>query len=43
MAANGWTPKVLSTRAFDHYLTMPINASRPAWLTPERFDEMVAA
>ncbi|MGV8831262.1 MAG: hypothetical protein ACOH2N_04730 [Devosia sp.] len=32
------TPKV-----FDHFFTMPINATRPAWITPERFDQMVAA
>lgn len=33
----------ISPQRFDQILTMPINASRPAWLTPERFDEMVAA
>ena len=38
----GWVPKQTTPHVFDHYLTMPINASRPAWLTPERFDEMVA-
>ncbi|MBN9333633.1 hypothetical protein [Devosia sp.] len=26
--------------AFDQYFTLPINSSRPVWLTPERFDEM---
>lgn len=39
----GWSPKQITPHVFDHYLTMPINASRPAWLTPERFDELVAA
>jgi len=39
----GWTPRELAPHIFDHYLTMPINASRPAWLTPERFDDLVAA
>jgi predicted nucleic acid-binding Zn ribbon protein len=29
--------------AFDQYFTLPINSARPAWLTPERFDELVAA
>lgn len=38
-----WLPKQLSGPVFDFFYTVPINASRPAWLTPERFDEMVAA
>ncbi len=38
-----YVPKQVTVVSFDFFITMPINASRPAWLTPERFDEMVAA
>lgn len=42
--ANGtWKPKKLSPVVFDFYLTKPVNASIPRWLTPERFDDLVAA
>lgn len=41
--SKGIVPQRLSAKVFDHYVTMPINAARPAWLTPERFDELVAA
>lgn len=41
--SKGTRPKRLAPHVFDHFFTMPINGSRPAWLTPERFDELVAA
>lgn len=42
-ASRGVFPKSLRPWVFDYILTEPINASRPAWLTAERFDEMIAA
>lgn len=42
LASGAWQPKQLSPPVFDFLFTIPINASRPVWLTPERFDEMVA-
>jgi hypothetical protein len=38
----GWEPKQLLPHVFDHFITVPVNA-RPPWLTPARFDEMIAA
>lgn len=39
--ANGHEPRELRPHIFDHFVTMPVNASRPVWLTPDRFDEMM--
>lgn len=36
-------PKQLTAVAFDFFIAVPVNESRPAWLTPERFDELLAA
>lgn len=41
--AKGMVPKKLTYYLFDHYFTVPNNASRPVWLTPERFDQMMTA
>lgn len=38
----GGQVKKLRPHVFDHFLTVPVNAARPAWLTPERFDQMAA-
>lgn len=38
----GSFPKRLQRHVFDHFITVPVNAS-PKWLTPERFDELFAA
>lgn len=43
MRAGKPLPASVNRATFDHFITMPINAARPAWLTPERFDELVAA
>ncbi|MEQ8446912.1 MAG: hypothetical protein RIB57_13590 [Pelagibacterium sp.] len=39
----GKPPKRLTPVVFDHFLTLPINASRPAWLTPEKLDALLEA
>ena len=40
--AKGYLPKRITPLAFDHFITVPV-ALRPAWLTPARFDELLAA
>jgi hypothetical protein len=40
--AKGYVPKRLTPLAFDHFVTVPVNASLPAWMTPVRFDQLVA-
>lgn len=40
MTSGQWKPKRLSPVVFDFYLTRPVN-SRPPWITPERFDDLV--
>jgi hypothetical protein len=38
----GLVPVRLNRLTFDHYIALSLHQQRPAWLTPERFDEMVA-
>lgn len=38
----GQKPRQLTRPLFDHFFTQPNNASRPVWLTPDRFDQMMA-
>jgi hypothetical protein len=37
-----YVPKRLSVVSFDHFVTTPVN-TLPKWLTPQQFDEMIAA
>lgn len=38
-----WKPKQISPPVFDHFIAKPAEARLPAWMSPERFDEMLAA
>lgn len=37
----GATPRRLGSDAFDYFIRVPVEATRPKWLSPTRFDELV--